>query len=196
MIDHRLLGIANVGIANVLTSLSNEGRPQMFRRALETCTNVALIVVCIAIVWFAVVNRELFFHTGHSQQSSLIGKKLPVLDGDAYSAHKRTLVMALRKDCHFCQASMPFYRRLENAEQAGTLGAHIHIVVPDKQEIAAPYLAENGFDDTVTYDHPLDDLHVDGTPTLLLVDEKGTIQKAWIGQLKAPQEEEVLTSSK
>lgn len=38
----------------------------------------------------------------------------------------------------------------------------------------------------------LREVGVSGTPTLLLVNEKGSITKSWIGQLRADKEAEVL----
>jgi len=34
---------------------------------------------------------------------------------------------------------------------------------------------------------------VSGTPTLLLVDNTGSVAEAWVGKLEPPQEEDVLT---
>jgi hypothetical protein len=52
------------------------------------------------------------------------GDKLQNLDGWDWSAHEQTLVLGLRKKCHFCEDSTPFYQRLiaqqEQQQQGGS----------------------------------------------------------------------------
>ncbi len=101
----------------------------------------------------------------------------------------KTLILALKTDCVFCQRSAPFYRRLIEHDRPD-----VQIVVaahPNDHGIEA-YLASEGVNpDSVVFVES-GALPVRGTPTLLLVDGEGLVTHAWIGLLNADGEAEVL----
>ena len=79
----------------------------------------------------------------NSQQPQLIaaGQELPRLSGYRWSSHKRTLVLALRKGCHYCQDSVPFYRQLVALENSGALrDVHILAIFPDPKDVVGALL--------------------------------------------------------
>ena len=149
-------------------------------------------MVCGLLVWFVIGHREIFFHRATpSSDSMLAGKTLARLSDYAWDSHPTTLVLGLRQDCHFCQASMPFYKRLSDAEHSGRLHAHMLTVMPDAADSAAVYLHSNGLDTQHLFGHPLGDINVLGTPTLMLVNSRGMVTQAWVGQLTQSQEKDV-----
>jgi len=90
----------------------------------------------------------------------------------------RTLVLAISTDCHFCRESSQSYRRI-----AKKVGPSIRIVAPPPQSAheAKRYLEGEGVQvDAVRRVS----LEVTGTPTMLLVNAGGAVEKVWIGKLQ------------
>jgi thiol-disulfide isomerase/thioredoxin len=59
------------------------------------------------------------------------GDRLTPLKGWNWSAHDRTLVLALRKGCHFCEDSAPFYQRLVGKQADHGTNVAIVAIFPD-----------------------------------------------------------------
>ncbi len=100
--------------------------------------------------------------------------------------------MMTSSHCHYCTASMPFYRKLAPAARA----AGTRIVAVSTEEIAVnqEYLQANGVDPDAVLSSEQSKLKVESTPTLLLVGRDGRVVHSWIGQLPAAKEHEVLTA--
>ena len=159
---------------------------------LGIAVNIAILCVC-ALICAAVVKRFLLpqpqAQTG-SMKPPAVGSRVD-LAGEHWAGEN--LVLAVSTTCHFCSASAPFYQRLIPAAYAQ--GVKVVAVLPQVAEEAKPYLAHLGLPagyDTVQAQ--LSSLDVHGTPTLLLVDSRGLVQKAWVGELPPAQEQDVLAS--
>ena len=106
-----------------------------------------------------------------------------------------TLVLAIRKDCHYCEASLPFYRRVGELEKSDRLHAHVLAVMPDDKEAGITALQSSGVVIEGVFGQPLDLLKVPGTPTVMLVDPHGRVARAWVGQLTPTGEGEVISAA-
>ena len=126
-----------------------------------------------------------------SAASSAVGKQLTVTGVD-WSRSDKTLVFALQRGCHFCAESAPFYQRLKK-EQAKLSRTRYIAVLPQSVDEATDYL--NGLSVSVdeVKQSRLDTIEVDGTPTLLLVDNKGIIKNVWVGKLSTERENDVIS---
>lgn len=103
-----------------------------------------------------------------------------------------TILLVLSKDCRYCTESAPFYQRLA-LEKAKHANIKLIAVFPQTVEVGRNYLTDLGVAvDDVKKVTPTD-LAVRGTPTLILVDGTGTVQKVWPGKLPPDQESEVLS---
>jgi hypothetical protein len=92
-----------------------------FKEALEVVTSIMVIA---GIILFGFVSyRILSHHPAESAQVApegpAVGTVLPALPGYNWQQHSETLLLAIRKGCHFCEDSMPFYRKLLQAERNG-----------------------------------------------------------------------------
>ena len=157
------------------------------RHALESITNVALLIVSVAIVILVV---------GTSSRSSRsvspvlhAGDQFPIAISGSGS-NRETLVLALSARCSFCEASIPFYQRLA----ASKLDPNVRIVAlfPERDEEVRGFVKRIGFDMTVMVALSFRDLRIEGTPTLILLDSQRKIEKVWTGKLSPHQEQEVL----
>lgn len=89
---------------------------------------------------------------------------------------------------------MPFYKEFTELEKGQRLHAHVLPVLPDDPNSSAAILLSAGVTAEGVFGQPLDALKVTGTPTLLLLNESGKVQKAWVGALSPQGEKEVLAA--
>jgi len=157
-------------------------------KALETASNIAVIIMAII---FAIIYLPRSFEN-NQPQAPRVGETLPELKGYSWQSNPHTLVLVLRKGCHFCEESMPFYRALYDEEKDNGLTAKMIAVFPDLSEDVNRIL--------LTQDLPIpgipqidpSSLQVSGTPTLILVDGSGKVERTWVGELDSAGEENVL----
>lgn len=163
--------------------------PKLLRRV-EFATNLAIIITALLIC--AVIVKAYFLSprpptAGAAEVRTRVGETLSI-PGIEWPGRARTLVLALSSDCGYCTSSAPFYQRL--AQQRGEV--RLVAVTPHKVEAGRKYLEKLGVPVSEVTQVPLESIGVQGTPTLLLVDERGSVTKEWIGKLPAEQEAEVL----
>lgn len=162
-----------------------------WKNGLETATNIAVLCVCILIAFIGV---RKFLFTESSAPTIATPKKGDHLDlpGVDWSRSDRTLVMALSTQCHFCSESVGFYQRLVPLASASKVA--IVAVFPQPTNEARDYWTENQLPsaDVDLQQSNLAHIEVFGTPTLLVVNRKGLIVRAWTGKLPAQGEAEVI----
>jgi len=111
--------------------------------------------------------------------------KLPGANRD----HATTLILVLQKGCRFCEASALFYRKLREVKLPGQ---RMLAVIPGETFHTTRYLVEYGLVMDQVVNASLAEAGVLFTPTLLLVDESGSVKEAWAGQLDPAKEAEVI----
>lgn len=159
-------------------------------KRLEIATNVAVLVVCLIIVAGTTYN----FFAPRSPSTSMspnVGEAVK-LRGVEWSGSQKTLILAISTQCHFCSESVPFYKKLSPA--AGGKGDRVIAVFPQPTQESKNYLSEKELRIDQVMQAPLTQLKVGGTPTLILVNSSGKIEKVWKGKLTEAGEQEVLSS--
>src|SRR5258708_12807166 len=78
-----------------------------------------VIVIVLAVLVGSVFLKDRLSTVAPESSAVKAGDKLANLDGWDWGAHDQTLVLALRKGCHFCEDSVPFYQRLDTHQQQG-----------------------------------------------------------------------------
>lgn len=117
------------------------------------------------------------------------------LAGYNWSSNSKTLVIAIREGCPYCDASMPFYRQLGEQERSNMLRAHVLVVMPNSASSGSSFLSRDNIGVQAIFGQRLGALKVLGTPTVLLVDSSGRIEREWMGQLTPSGEKEVLNAA-
>ena len=158
------------------------------------------VIANVIVIAFAVVVGSVFLKdrlSTISPEPNLVksGDKLPNLDGWDWGGHAQTLVLGIRKGCHFCEDSGPFYQRLIAQQQRGGSNPDILAVFPDTADAAKEVVQSEGLGVHTLAGVPLEKLKISGTPTLLLVDRSGTVMNVWIGMLTPRQELEVIKAT-
>lgn len=147
--------------------------------------DVLQIVVCLIVLAIALstyVNRTAGSSAVGSRAALESGIPMDQLPGVSFAARPLTLILFERSDCTFCTQSMPFYRELSTFIDK----ARVQFVVASWEERGTTerYLSEHN----VAADHivQLDSEFrhsIRGTPTLVLVDNMGTVRDSWVGLL-------------
>jgi thioredoxin-related protein len=156
---------------------------------IEMVANITVIL--LAVVIGSVFARDRFFKPSLKINEIKVGDRLMPLKGWDWSAHDRTLLLVLKKGCHFCEDSAPFYQRLVTEQLQGTTAALL-AVFPDDKDQVTDVLKSEGLQLPALAGVSLEVLKVSGTPTLLLIDTGGTVVDAWAGELSPRQELEVM----
>lgn len=159
---------------------------------LEKATNVAIILACIALVGNLARNYYLSTRPVPGLPPAIAKGAEVKLPGAAPASSQPTLVLALSKNCHFCQESVGFYQRLTAFKNSSPQGLRMVAVLPEKQEEAASYLKEQGIGADEVISMEVTKLGVRGTPTLLLLDGQSKLEELWVGKLNESQESEVI----
>jgi len=160
------------------------------KNKIEVIANLTIIL--LAVVIGSIFVKDRFFGPGLQMNEVKAGDNLTHLDGWDWSAHDRTLMLVLRKGCHFCEDSVPFYQRLVATQREDGSTAALIAVFPDSEDAAKEVIRSQGLEIRALPGVSLEGLKVSGTPTLLLVDKSGTVLNAWIGVLSPRQELEVM----
>lgn len=159
------------------------------RSKLESLSNIAVIVAAVALCVVLVRNQWPAQQPGGPQ--SLEGGTIRIASLASMPA-KKNLVMVISQTCHFCEKEMPFYRSLGELDLEGK--ASLVVVFPPNEPEPAKFLAARSVRADHVVNSPLSGLQIRGTPTLLLVDEKGKVERAWVGALPEDKHREVIES--
>jgi hypothetical protein len=155
---------------------------------IETAANVFVIIV--AMVVGSIYLKDRFFSSPAQPNVVKAGDKLTSLEGWDWAEHDQTLVLVLRKGCHFCEDSAPFYHTLSTQAFKSAIVA----VFPDPADSVKEITQSEGLNVTTLAGMPLEKLNIPGTPALLLVDRNGRVLNVWWGALTLRQEVEVMTA--
>jgi hypothetical protein len=164
----------------------------MKMKILEAASYLALLTVCV----IATVKLLQFHPQQHLGTTPAIAAAPTSVSGRIpvdLTSHKKWLILVLSTECHFCVESIPFHQELQKAAQnSGDLG--LMAVFPQARSDVEKYeAAHKFFPSTVVADVGLDQLQVRGTPTLLLVNQQGTVLKHWEGRLSESKQQDVRT---
>ena len=175
----------------LLTLMGDDWKGKNFMRYLERIANVA-VIVAVVVFLFMVFRGDIGSHQSPQDPSKeLIGKTI-TLPGVPFSKTRNSLVVVVSTACHFCKDSLPFYKQL-GEKACGRL--NMIAVLPQSEVEAQKFLQDAGVHATQVVSASLDSIGINGTPTVLLVNEKGKIKRAWIGKLDEKGQESLLTAA-
>ncbi|HEX7184960.1 MAG TPA: hypothetical protein VF756_24245 [Thermoanaerobaculia bacterium] len=164
---------------------------------LDTIANIAIILVCL--IAATILIRNTFFppeppRPPGAPEEAKVGERFEALQKVVPAGSERALVVALSPTCHFCTESMPFYKKL--VDQRNQAGSPVKVIaaVPSQaaQAEESKTLSSAGVQPDAVVTVNFRDIKVPGTPTILLVDNKGEVLNVWVGKLDEGREEEVL----
>jgi len=158
---------------------------------LEAIANVTVIVVALAL-GYVVLGR---YVSEYRARPVTPGDRLAAIPNLDWSQHRRTLVLVLNTGCHFCQQSVPFYQKLASAQPAARDDLALVAVFPNDPDTVLHFLTREDLRIRSVSAVALDRLRVDATPTIILVNSDGRVERAWIGALTPSEELDVLKAT-
>jgi hypothetical protein len=158
-------------------------------KGIEQTVNIATILIAVAVCGMFIKN----YVPGKQnlRPTISIGNRLEVQPVN-WGSNTKNIVLVLSTTCKYCKASTEFYQRLARECE----GRHIRTIAlfPQPVEQARSYLESEGVRVTEIWQAQPGKLNVQGTPTVLLVDNNGVVQHVWTGRLPASQEKDLLDS--
>lgn len=176
-------------------------------RRLQLLTNLAFLTLCV--VGIALGVRSLFWPApptpivvagagGAPQRPPrpvyTDGEKLDV-PGVSFSESEYTLILVTQKGCTFCDQSMPFYKTLGD-DDALSKRTRIVLLAPDDEQVTLEELKKFGVRVDQVAKVPLGNLKVSGTPTAIVVNRQGVIERVLAGMLDAARQAQLLSALK
>lgn len=160
-------------------------------KKIEFLSNIAILLVAI-ILGIVLVKHYILESPGPMDVKPVsAGTKISLPDMD-WSTSRQTLLIVLSQGCHFCAESVPFYQRVTQ-EAKGRSDIQLVAVLPQPPSEGQKYLDDLGVSIKNIKQATLSSIQVKGTPTLLLVDNKGVVTGAWAGKLPPGKEDEVIS---
>jgi len=124
-----------------------------------------------------------------SSKSIAVGTIIAIPEID-WSASRQTLLLAIQSDCPYCELSVPFYQKLSKELKAQDVS--LVILVPDSTPDGNAYAEGLGLSFDSLQRVQFDGIGIKKTPTLVLVDGRGEVQRVWAGRLSPNREVEML----
>ncbi len=140
------------------------------------------VIIGISVFLLIVVQRQLAKPRALASAATTAALKGTTLHvpGLEFPRPRASVLLVISTTCHFCEESLPFYRKLSDAAQGK---ADLLAVLPQPQSEAAAYLSTAHVPVAQVASLPPAQLGIAGTPTLLLLDRSGKVQDIWQGLL-------------
>lgn len=135
------------------------------------------------------IHKYIFAPSNPPESVPTVNKQITVPEVN-WSGQPKTLVIAFQSSCRFCNESAPFYKRL--IETVKDKNIKLVAVLPTEIEESRAHLDKLGLTNLEVRQASLDSIQVNGTPTLLMVNNKGEVTDSWVGKLPPNKETEVI----
>lgn len=161
-------------------------------KVIERIANLAIIVAVA--VFLVLVAKGKFFRSAPAvpprSAMAQVGSTVS-LPGVHFPAQRDSLLLGISATCHFCRDSLPFYKQL-TAQLQGKVS--VIAVLPQKQADAEAFIRQAGITGAEVVSANLGSIGVYATPTLLLVDSKGKVKSAWVGEQDQAGQQKILSA--
>jgi len=162
---------------------------------LETVTNLAVLLVALVFLagfaWSFFVPKTKVRPQIRPEIGLRKGNVLHQPAGIDYNAAPQTLLLLMNTECHYCEVSLPFYKKLATSSSIVN-NTKMVALFPNPQTKVGDYAQKNELNFQTISSPDFQLLKMLGTPTLILTNSKGEILDFWIGKLSAESEQEVL----
>jgi thioredoxin-related protein len=165
------------------------------RRHLDIITTILVVALFVTMTVVYVHGR--FYKKQVDPAGSTVAKDLKIADALKleYKTHSRTLILALDKNCTYCERSAEFYKRLLQSQATSAGNTQLVAVLPNDDWEATHYLRQEGLERLPHVSNvKLGQFKISALPTLILVDRLGRVVESWSGQLDEARENQVLES--
>jgi len=164
-----------------------------FRKYVDSITTVLVVAIFLTVAGIYLHNR--FFKKQVNPLGSTIAKESRIADAFPieYKTHSRTLILALDKDCVYCERSVGFYKRLLDLPVTDAGNTQFMAVLSNDAWDTEQYLRKEGLERLPHLANiPLRQLKITVLPTLILVDRLGRVLESWSGELDDERQRQVV----
>jgi hypothetical protein len=159
---------------------------------LDTAANIATVLVAIA-VGGVIAQRYRTPSLPTGPNSYAVGEDISQAVPVDFGVAERTAVIAVQEGCHFCEESMPFYRRLITERNRRKSDVRIVFAAPVRDTTIQASLASKGvMPDSVVHVEAGSKFRITATPTLLVADRAGRVTSEMVGELAPDQQQETM----
>jgi thioredoxin-related protein len=155
-------------------------------KSLEKFSNIAVIIVAIVVV-FSFLKHD--FGSSTNPDTSFKASAVH-LTSITPTPSKLNVVLGISTTCHFCEQNMGFYKTLSNLQTPDKIA--LYTIFPQSKDEASSFLLQKDIHPAAVISSPLSKYDISGTPTLLLVNASGKVERAWVGSLDSGKQAEVL----
>ncbi len=156
---------------------------------LEAIANVTVIVLAL-LIGYSILSAKVSLR--RIPRAVMAGDHLGGVPEIDWNQHRRTLILALNTGCHYCQDSVPFYQKLAQAQRPGSKDLQLVAAFPNTAKMVGQFSQQEEFNMRSVAGVSFEKLRVNSTPTLILVNQDGQVEKVWFGILTAKQEMDLL----
>jgi peroxiredoxin len=159
----------------------------------DQVANLAFTVCCIGLLAIAVTRywpAEQAKKEAHAKEGFL-AEGTPDPFALARSEPARPLLpVFISSDCHVCTDSLPFYKRLADRAARSSGKTELIFVSMEPEEHVSAYLRAAGIANVriASVGRPPG---ISGTPSILMLDGAGRVQRSWAGRLGRQQERDI-----
>lgn len=168
---------------------------EKFSKKTEFVANLLIIITAVLLIGITIHgyfgNSEVSTNKPSVRIQPTVGKKLN-LEKVNFAENPKTVVLALQTTCRFCNESAPFYKRL--LEETKGKNVKFIAVFPTSVEDSQKHLTQLGITGFEVQQAPISQLDASGTPTLILTNSRGEVEKFWVGKLPQDKESEAINS--
>lgn len=169
-------------------------------KKIELCANIGITLATLLISYTLI--RSYLLHPSPTAEGRPAaarralspGAKITI-PGVGFASSGRTLLFVLSSSCKFCKESAPFYQRIVQETQS-IKDLRLVAVLPQDVKQGEKYLNDMGIAIREVKQSRPESVGASGFPTLILVDNKGLVKKAWFGKLPSEKEVEVVSQLK
>lgn len=158
---------------------------------LERITHVSLIAVSLVSLGL-LLEKRFQPPPQPSRATEMVGKRWD-LPGVAWSRYARHIVLFISPTCHFCLSSMPFYRQLSETYAQQNQVELLVVSNADIKELKELLTREHVSVKGIFQIQQRKELR--GTPTLLIVNNNGIVNKVYEGMLPLTDQRQVLETA-
>lgn len=156
-------------------------------------TNVLVIIVSISIL--TVLTRNIWKTKPVTSVSKIAkGMTLAKIPGIDYAENENILFLALNTQCKYCTRSIPFYKKILEASKNSISKVKVIALFSDKKDEVEHYLHSQELSIAAISEINFDQLKIEHTPSLILVDSKGVVLSLWTGKPSEASEAKIFNS--
>ncbi len=179
---------------------------EKINKSIELCANVGITLATL-LISYTLIRGYLFRPAPTAEERPTTSRRAPppgatpspgakiTIPGVDFAGSERTLLLVLSSSCKFCKESAPFYQRIIQETQS-IKNLRLVAVLPQDEEDGKKYLSDMGIAIREVKQSRPESVGTSGFPSLILVDNKGAVKKAWVGKLPAEKEVEVVNRLK